>query len=193
MSKIPSPVERIAHTDDIAHSLQIAHNQSREARNYNQALLKYAEIITAIAETGTLGDKMDAEIALQARDLRKAQDMKPEFVKQAQDGIANFKAALLVYDKLTARPAEYRRHAEEFLPKEKPHGIPVDSMRKALASQNSREGNRDTSVNDLPGEEALFAARKALLSAIAREYKQVQEIVMAGGNPPPGSKRSSAS
>lgn len=189
MSKKPSLVERIAHTDDIAYSLQIAHNQSREAQNYNQALLKYAEIINAIAKTGTLGDKINAEIALQARDLRKAQDMKPEFVKQAQDGIANFKAALLVYDKLTANPAEYRQHAEEFLPKEKPQGLPVDSMRKALASQNSREGNRDKSINDLPGEDALFTARKSLLSAIIREYKKVQKIVLAGDAPPSGSER----
>ncbi len=188
--KQPSLVEIIGHADTITSFMKVTIEQSREAQDYNNAMLNYAGVIANIAETGTLGEMVDAEIALQNLDLRKATDKNEEtFIQQANDAIANFAAALNVYDKLTADPAWYREYAACFLPKNRRHGLPNDDFLQALASQNSREGNRDTSINNLPGEEALFKARRELLTAIVREYTRVQETILAGGAPPARSER----
>lgn len=185
-------IAAIEHAETIAMFMKKAIELSREAQDYDNAMLNYAGVIAAVAETGTLGEKMDAAIALQNQDLRKATDKgKPAFIQQANDAIANFNAALNIYDKLTANPVWYREYAAGFLPKNRHDGLPNDELLQALASQNSREGNRDTSINNLPGEEALFNARRSLLAAIMREYKQVQKIVLAGGAPPSGSERNS--
>ena len=70
-------------------------------------------------------------------------------------------------------------------------GIPKDEMHKVLKSQNSREAQRDASRHNTAGEEALVKARKVLLASIARDYKYVQGVVLAGGEPPQGTIRGS--
>ncbi len=182
--------ERIVHAETVSLFTKKVLEKSREALDYDNAMYNYARIIAAVTQNGTLGEKVDAAIALQAQDLRKAMDRdRQEYILQARDAITNFDAALNIFDKLTADPAWYREYAAGFLPKNRRHGLPYDEFLQALASQNSREGNRDTSINTLPGEEALYDARKSLIAAIMREYGTVQESVLAGGDPPSTSGR----
>ena len=97
---------------------------------------------------------------------------------------------MVVYDRLTTEPEEYRRYAAGFMPRSKtPDGIPKDEMHKVLKSQNSREAQRDASRHNTAGEGALVKARKVLLASIARDYKYVQGVVLAGGEPPVGTVR----
>ncbi len=191
MNSLPSNlVAEIAHAESLMTFFKRTLEQSREAHDYNGALFNHANAIKTIVRSGTLGEMVDAAIALQNQDAVKAADKdKQTYIKQADDAITNFKAALKVYDKLTTDPAWYREYADGFLPKNKSHGLPNDDFRQAIASQNSREGNRDTSINNLPGDKAIFDARRALLAAILREYQKVQAVVLAGDEPPPGSMR----
>ena len=182
--------ERIEHAETISLVTKKALEQSREALDYDTAMYNYAAVVINVTKNGTLGEKVDAAIALQDQDLRKATDKnRPEYIQQATDAITNFNATLRIFDKLTTDPEWYREYAAGFLPKNKRNGIPYDEFLQALASQNSREGSRDTSIDSMPGEDALYAARKSLLAAIVRDYGRTQETVLAGGDPPSGSGR----
>ncbi len=185
-----TPGERIAHAQTISLFAKKSLEQSREALDYDTAMRNYADIVADVTKTGTLGEKVDVAIALQHQDLRKALDKdRPEYIQQANEALANFDAALHIFDKLTADPAWYREYAAGFLPKNRRHGLPYDEFLQALASQNSREGGRDTSIHSMPGEEALYDARRILIADLMRHYGTVQESVLAGGEPPEGSER----
>ena len=88
--KQPSLVESIEHSDAITLILKKAVEQSREVQDYNNAMLDYAEVVANIARTGTLGEMVDAAIALQDQDLRKAEDKgEATYIQQAKDVLEN--------------------------------------------------------------------------------------------------------
>jgi hypothetical protein len=106
MSSLPSNlIAEIAHAESLMTFFKRTLEQSREAHDYNEAMFNHANAIRTISETGTLGEMVDAAIALQNQDTIKAADKdKPTYIQQANDAITNFKAALKVYDKLTTDP-----------------------------------------------------------------------------------------
>ena len=182
---------KIARADAVADKLKQVAGLTPEAHNYERGMIEYAQIIKSTIETGTLAEKIDVERALLERDLLSAAD-NPKLLKEAEEAIANFTAGMVVYDRLTTEPEEYRRYAAGFMPRSKTSdGIPKDEMHKVLKSQNSREAQRDASRHNTAGEEALVKARKVLLASIARDYKHVQGVVLAGGEPPQGTIRGS--
>lgn len=187
----PSPTiaEKITRADAVAETAKRVAGQTREAQNYDAAMCKYAQTIRTIIEKGTLAEKVEVERTLLERDLFNAND-DPRLVKEAEEAIANFKAGMVVYDRLTTEPEEYRKYADGFMPKHRtPEGVPKDEMHNVLRSQNSRESQRDSSRHNTDGEEALVAVRKVLLAAIERGYAHIQETVLAGGEPPEGAAR----
>ncbi len=178
MRKSPSQSEKITMADTFAEKLKQAASQTREAQDYNRGMIKYAQLIHSIIKKGTLAEKIETEQALQERDRVNAGD-NPKLLKEAEDAIVNFRAGMVVYDRLTTEPAEYRKYAAGFMPKHKtPDGIPKDEMRNVLKSQNSRESQRDSSRHNTEGEEALVAARRALIASILRDYTTLQKTVL---------------
>jgi hypothetical protein len=180
---------KIARADVVADKLKQVAGLTPEAQNYERGMIEYAQIIKSTIEKGTLAEKIDVERALLERDLLSAAG-NPKLLKEAEEAIANFTAGMVVYDRLTTEPAEYRKYAAGFMPKHKmPGGIPKDELHEVLKNQNSREAQRDASRHNTEGEEALVKARKALLASIAHDYKYVQGVVLAGGDPPQGTIR----
>jgi hypothetical protein len=175
--------------DIVSYKLKQIVELTREAQNYNEGMIEYAQVIESIIKTGTLAEKIETEQALQERDRLSATG-NPKLVEEAEAAIVNFKAGMVVYDRLTTEPEEYRKYAAGFAPRHKTSGgIPKDEMHYILKSQLSREEQRDASRHNTPGEEALVKAREALLASILRDYQHVQEIVLAGGAPPPEAVR----
>ncbi len=183
--------KRIALSDYLSNQLLRTREETREAAEYNQNLKNYAQFIGDIAAKGTLADKIEAEIALQERDLLHAENTgNPVHIKEAEAARIDFRAGLVVYDRLAGNPQQYREYAEGFMQKNRfSGGVPKDEFHNVLKSQNSREAMRDGSRHNTAGEEALVKARKILLAAILEDYTRAQEIVIGGGEPPKGTAR----
>ncbi len=178
--------------DILAKNLLDAREESREAMDYNKGMLAYAQILNDISRNGTLAEKIEAEITLQERDLEHAESIgSVRLVREAKAAMVDFKAGLVVYDRLTRDPKQYRNYAEGFMTKHRLlNGVPKDELHNVLKSQISRETIRDSSRHNTTGEEALVAARKVLIAAILDDYTRVQEVVVGGGEPPEGTVRS---
>ncbi len=153
---------------------------SREQRAFDAACVKEATAINEIAASGNLALMLALEYQLQLDDLTNYAKTETE-IKNTRLGLKDFIAGMTNYERLVAKPKEYRQQAAGYPSgsRDKQLDVPMDGLRSVINSQLTRIQQRQSlMVSDAT--KALHTARRNLLAAIRKEYSLLQQAVVHG-------------
>ncbi len=154
--------------------------KNRAQRSLDSACKDEAAAINEIADSGDLELMLALEHRLQLHDLTNYAKTERE-IKNTRLGLTDFMAGLTNYERLVARPEEYRQQAAGYPSgnRDKQFDVPLDGLRSAVNSQLTRIQQRQ-SLMVSEAEKELHKARRNLLVAIRKAYALLQQKVVHG-------------
>ncbi len=157
-----------------------ARNNSRPQKYYDKMSEKETTRLLETIAAGDLFLLLEIEQGYQNRDLEFLA-RSPRERENVQQGLKDFERALSNYRTLRDNPERYREAAYGYIDRDrdKKLDVPMDGMRKALASQISRIQNR-MALTTTQEEKNVLSSRIALLNAIKEKYARLQVQAVHG-------------